>query len=169
MSKDLPYYKVACVVESHYFSYQSYVNVRDAHTISLREQCQFIVIKPPKGIKKPCGFGWQYFWKETVLYKPEELVEPTCAHLWNKGFEIQLNLHSVVSYETHCYTYIAVLSVSFSWAVVRYFRCMPPLNPIVGETHSFVMLPSLSQKKMKHCTMNLQVGNSVEWLNVTGT
>ena len=57
MSKDLPYYKVACVVESHYFSYQSYVNVRDAHTISLREQCQFIVIKPPKGIKKPCGFG----------------------------------------------------------------------------------------------------------------
>ena len=169
MSKDLPYCKVACVVESHYFSYQSYVNVSDGHTISLREQCQFIVIEPPNGIKKPCGFGWQYFWKEAVLYKPEELVEPTCAHLWNKGFEIQLNLHSVVSYETHCYTYIAVLSVSFSWAVVRYFRCMPPLNPIVGETHSFVMLPSLSQKKMKHCTMNLQVGNSVEWLNVTGT
>ena len=51
MSKDLPYCKVACVVESHYFSYQSCVNVRDGHTISLREQCQFIVIELPKGIK----------------------------------------------------------------------------------------------------------------------
>ena len=162
MSKDLPYYKVACVVESHYFSYQSYVNVRDAHTISLREQCQFIVIKLPKGIKNPCGFGWQYFWKETVLYKPQELVEPTHAHLRNKGFKIQLNLHSMVSYETHCYTYIAVLSISFSWAVVRYFRCMPLLNPVVWETRSFVMLPSCSWKKMKHCTMYLQVGDSVE-------
>ena len=79
-----------------------------------------------------------------MLYKPEELVEPTHAHLWNKPFEIQLNLRSVVSYETHCYIYIAVLSISFSQAVVRYFRCMPSLNPIVGETHSFVMLPSLS-------------------------
>lgn len=162
MSKDLPYYKVACVVESHYFSYQSCVNVRDGHTISLREQCQFIVIKPPMGIKKPCGFGWQYFWKETVLYKTQELVEPTHAHLRNKGFKIQLNLHSMVSYETHCYTYIAVLSISFSWAVVRYFRCMPLLNPVVGETHSFGMLPSCSWKKMKHCTMYSQVGDSVE-------
>ena len=162
MSKDLPYCKVACVVESHYFSYQICVNVRDGHTISLREQCQFIVIEPPKGIKKPCSFGWQYFWKETVLYKPQELVEPTHAHLWNRGFKIQLNLHSMVSYETHCYTYIAVLSISFSWVVVRYFRCMPLLNPVVGETHSFVMLPSCSWKKMKHCTMYSQVGDSVE-------
>ena len=167
MSKDLPYCKVACVVESHYFSYQSYVNVSDGHTISLRERCQFIVIEPPNSIKKPCGFGWQYFWKEAVLYKPEELVEPTCAHLWNKGLEIQLNLHSVVSYKTHCYTYIAVLSVSFSWAVVRYFRCMPLLNPVVGETHSFGILPSCSWKKLKHCTMYLQVGDSVKsnWMS----
>ena len=162
MSKDLPYCKVACIAESHYFSYQSYTNVSDGHTISLREQCQFIVIELPKGIKKPCGFGWQYFWKETVLYKTQELVEPTHAHLQNKGFKIQLNLYSMVSYETHCYTYIVVLSISFSWVVVRYFRCMPLLNPVVGETHSFGMLPSCSWKKMKHCTMYSQVGDSVE-------
>ena len=67
MSKDLPYYKVACVVESHYFSYQSCVNVRDGHTISLREQCQFIVIEPPKCIKKTLWFWLTVFLKRNCV------------------------------------------------------------------------------------------------------
>ena len=38
-----------------------------------------------------------------MLHEAEELAEPTRAHLWNKGIEIQSNLCTVVSYETHCY------------------------------------------------------------------
>ena len=45
-----------------------------------------------------------------MLHEAEELAEPTRAHLWNKGIEIQSNLCTVVSYETHCYIYNNVVN-----------------------------------------------------------
>ena len=58
-------YNFFYVVESRYASYQRYVSVTKGQ--AFKGRCYHIIIVPPNGIKKPCGFGRQCFSKATVV------------------------------------------------------------------------------------------------------
>ena len=70
------------------------------HTI--RELCFCIAIELPKGTKNLVVLADSIFEKK-LFYKVEELAESTHTHQWNKGFEIQPDLCTAVSYLTHCH------------------------------------------------------------------
>ena len=89
-----------CVVESCSFSYQRYASVIKGHTI--RELCFCIAVELPKGTKNLVVLVDSIFEKK-LFYKAEELAESTHTHQWNKGFEIQPDLCTAVSYLTHCH------------------------------------------------------------------
>ena len=63
--------------------------------------CNF-AIELPKGMKNLVVLVDSIFEKK-LFYKAEELAESTHTHQWNKGFEIQPDLCTVVSYLTHCH------------------------------------------------------------------